>query len=334
MLSKFILAGILVFCATFWSLPSRAADNAVAEQTHKISVGTGVRVRAAPSAQAAEVGKLRFGSDFTTTQRSAEKTTIGAQTDYWYRIEKPLTGWVFGGLLRAFDPKQADSQRLQLLREKLGAADHLHNYEQPSVLAFADAVEISEFAQRAAAASKTREVKGELELGYWRAVQIALFKIPMDKINKPPYRTYYQQLGKQAIYSEPSGEYLINPDSLWKLADRYKKDAIGDAIAWQAANAFVGGECEGFIGCVSARSLLMEGEYLKRYPKGRYVQAALQDVNEVLDYVRTEYNNQSEEGSELDLGAWQRVLAPIAASPSAKTARAHLNALQALQRKR
>ncbi|MEB4591916.1 SH3 domain-containing protein [Candidatus Thiothrix sp. Deng01] len=315
-----------------WAGATHAADAYVAEKATKITIGTGVRVRAAPSAGAREVGKLPLGTDFTSTQRTAAKAKIGGQTDYWRQLDTPLKGWVFGGLLRNFDPAKADEARVALARDKLGPADKLYDsYEHKSPLSFADAVEVSDFASRAAASSKNPVAQGELELAHWRAMQIALFSIPMESTAKPPYAAWIKQQGKNVFYTEPSAEYLVDPRNYWKLADRHKQDAIGDAIAWQAANAFVGGECEGFISCMSARSQMMEGEYLKRYPKGKHVEEALQDVNGNLEYIRKEWKNQPDEQKDVGLKAWQAILAPLPDSKAARTARQHLKALQALR---
>jgi hypothetical protein len=336
MLRKLTIPLLLTTLSMLLWTSAVAADAYVAEKADKITIGTGVRVRATPTTSAAETGKLSLGTNFTATQRTATKAKIGSQSDYWYRLDTPPKGWVFGGLLRNFDSAKADAARLTLIREKLGAADKVYgglygsDHENQSPLDFADAVEVSQFANRAAAASKNPEVQGELELAYWRAVQISLFKIPPDKASKAPYAAWLKQLGKHVFYTEPSAEYLVNPRNYWKLADRHKRDASGDAIAWQAANAFVGGECEGFISCMSGRSQMMEGEYLKRYPKGKHVETALQHVNDSLAYIRKEWKNQPDEITDVDLKEWQTILAPLADSKAAREASQQLKALQAL----
>ncbi len=320
-----------------WAGSGVAADAYVAEKADKITIGTGVRVRTTPATSAVETGKLPLGTNFTSIQHTATKAKIGSQSDYWYRLDAPLKGWVFGGLLRSFDPAKADAAHLALIREKLGEADKVYgglygsDHENQSPLSFADAVEVSQFANRAAASSKNPETQGELELAYWRAIQISLFKIQSEQATKAPYAAWLKQLGKKVFYTEPSAEYLVNPDNYWKLADRHKQDTIGDAIAWQAANAFVGGECEGSISCMSGRSLMMEGEYLKRYPKGKHVEAALQHANNSLAYIRKEWKNQPDEYTDVELKEWQSILAPLADSKAAKEARQHLKALQALR---
>lgn len=306
------------------------ADNYVAENSHKLTAGTGVRVRTNPSTSATEAGKLAIGTDVTITQRTAAESKVDSTSAYWYQLSTPIKGWVFGNLLRDFDPASPDEVFLALTRDKLGAADKLYDaYENRSPLSFGDALEISEFAKRAATEAKTPAAQGELELAHWRAIQIALASGTYESREKPPYSTWVKELGENVLYSDPSAEYLIQPDLLWKLADKHKDDASGEAIAWQAANAYVGGECEGFIGCMSARSLMMEGEYLKRYPQGKHIEAALTEANEVLDYMMKEWDNQRDDPGETDLKVWADMLAALPDTDAAATARKYLKALQA-----
>lgn len=313
--------------ALLWACTA-TADNYVAENGHKLTAGTGVRVRANPSTSAAEAGKLPIGTDVTITQRTANESKVGSTSAYWYQLNAPVKGWVFGGLLRDFDPTNPDEAFLSLARDKLGEADRLYDYEHRSPLSFGDAIEISEFAKRAATTAKTPAAQGELELAYWRAIQIALSSDSFESHEKPPYSTWVKAQGENVFYSEPSGEYLINPDLLWQLADQHKDDSSGEAIAWQAANAFVGGECEGFISCMSARSLDMEGEYLKRFPQGNYVEKALARANEVLDYMNKEWNNQKDELGEINLKEWSDMLAALPDSKAAETAHRYIRNLQ------
>ncbi len=322
----------ILFAATLLCVGTAIADSYVAVNAHKLTAGTGVRIRATPSTTAAEAGKLGIGTDLTITQRTASKTKVGSQSDYWYQASAPVKGWVFGSLLRDFDPAQPESAWLALAVEKLGKSGVIYDaYEHRSPLSFGDAVEIGDFAKRSAAASKTPAVQGELELAYWRAVQIALTTGDMESHDKPPYSTWRKTFGDDVMYSEPSGEYLIQPDLLWKLATKHKADTSGDAIAWQAANAFVGGECEGDMSCYSARTQMMQGEYLKRYPQGKYAEQALASVNDTLDSMKKEWKDYpAEYKKDIDLKAWATLLEPLADSAAASKARKSLKALQSM----
>lgn len=322
-----------LFIAALSCVGTAMAADYVAENANKLTVGTGVRVRATPDTNAAEVGKLPLGTDLHTTQRTSDKTKVGKQSDYWYQIETPVKGWVFGGLVRDFNLAQSEQVWLDLALEKLGKSDTLYGYyEDKSPLSFSDAVEIGEFAQRAAKESKTPAIQGELELAYWRAMQIALWTGDSNAHEKPPYSTWRKTLGDNVLYSEPSAEYLIQPDVLWKLADKHKDDASGDVIAWQAANAYIGGECEGFVGCYSGRTLMMQGGYLKRYPQGKYLKPVLAVVKDTFDSIRKDWQA-DDTVDDLNLKDWASILEPLADSPEANKARAAFKKLQALPKK-
>ena len=75
----------------------------------------------------------------------------------------------------------------------------------------------------------------------------------------------------------------------------------------------------------------MEGEYLRRFPQGQYVQAALQDVNETLDFLVKEWPEQRADSKDVDLVLWEKILKPLAASPAADKARRYLRRLQTLR---
>lgn len=305
-----------------------AADSVVSVNAKGLVTGVGVRVRAAPSATAQEVGKLAFGSTLTLQKRTGEKAQIGVKSAYWYHINAPMNGWVFGSFVQDFNAAQPQAAWLSLIRAKLGKADVVI---QEATLPFADAVEISQFASKAAAQTTDTDSKGELELAQWRATQQALYAIPIAKGKEAPYAAWLKTLGDKAFEDEISARYLLRTYLLWQLADQYQKAAIGDVIAWQAANVYPGGECEGFIVCVSGRSQMMEGEYLKRFPQGQYVQAALQDVNETLDFLVKEWPEQRADGKDVDLVLWEKILKPLAASPAADKARRYLRRLQTLR---
>lgn len=311
---QFILRTITVlgFCLAT-SFTSSSAESTAAYQAPKIVAGTAVRVRANPKVASAEVGRLTFGTVLVAQQRSPHQDTVGAKKDYWYGVNTPIKGWVFGGLLQDYDAKNPDKTALQLVRNKLGQAQKIIDSGQ---MGFNDAVEISQFAQQAANKSKAPELAGELQLAYLQAVQQGLYAIPLEQAKKPPYSTWIKSLGKQVFYHELAGGYYIDARILWKLADQYKAAQIGDVIAWQAAHASLGGECEGFLGCISYRSQITQGEYLKRYPQGRYVIPILEELNIVLADMAKEAPNQRDDVKEIDFALWDKILKPVKPSPT------------------
>ncbi|WP_298609745.1 SH3 domain-containing protein [uncultured Thiothrix sp.] len=322
----FKVLSVLVFCLAAQLTPSYAETN-TAYQTPKIITGTGVRVRANPTVSAAEVGKLPFGTVLVTQQRSPAQSTIGAKKDYWYSVNTPVKGWVFGGLLQDYDAQNPDRIAVQLIRSKLGKADRLAD---TGTLNFNDALEVSQFAQQAASKAKTVDLAGDLQLAYLQAVQQGLFAIPINQEKKPPYAPWIKSLGNQVFYHELAGGYYVDTRIFWKLADHYKQAQIGDVIAWQAAHAALGGECEGFVDCVSYRMQITQGEYLKRYPKGQYVTLALKEINQDLEFMLKEAPQQKENIKEIDFALWDKILAPLGSSPNLEQTKQYLKKIKAL----
>lgn len=61
-------------------------------------------VFAKPSFDAVRVGAVQAGELITLVERSIKTVTADTETDYWYRIEEPLEGWIFGGRLVEYEP--------------------------------------------------------------------------------------------------------------------------------------------------------------------------------------------------------------------------------------
>ncbi len=133
------------------------------------------------------------------------------------------------------------------------------------------------------AASQTAAANTE----YKRLVnlQAALRKIPMDRQNKEPHRSFLKRNDKDIVYSEPSGEWYVRSDRFWALQKKYKTLAIADQIAWTAAENQLPGECEGYIPCHLSVVRMTYGEYLSLYPNGKYSRKAVQKSVEFLGYM-------------------------------------------------
>jgi len=58
-----------------------------------------VNVRETPSTSAKVVKVIEAGELMEASSRSAETSTIGSDTDYWYFITSPVRGWVFGAFV-------------------------------------------------------------------------------------------------------------------------------------------------------------------------------------------------------------------------------------------
>lgn len=116
-------------------------------------------------------------------------------------------------------------------------------------------------------------------------LQAVLRKIPMDKQDKEPHRSFLKRNAKDIVYSDPSGEWYVRSDRFWKLQKKYKTLAIADQIAWTAAENQLPGECEGYIPCHLSVIRMTYGEYLTLYPKGKYSRKAVQQTVVLLGYM-------------------------------------------------
>src|SRR6185369_2178456 len=142
---------------------------------------------------------------------------VKGRKDYWYKVRTPdnKQGWVLGSLTRVVDPKRLDNAYVELTRKRLGlTADKLE---------FSDWVDLAAFCNRAAAAVKAGETRGELELGYLRATSNALTRVPDEWRESlvEPYGSFVDSLGKTVYYDELGHGWFVDPDEYWRLRDRY-----------------------------------------------------------------------------------------------------------------
>ena len=116
-------------------------------------------------------------------------------------------------------------------------------------------------------------------------LQVALRKIPMNKQDKEPHRSFLKRNDKDIVYSDPAGEWYVRSDRFWNLQKKYKTLAIADQIAWTAAENQLPGECEGYVPCYLSVVRMTYGEYLTLYPKGKYSRKAVQETVKSLGYM-------------------------------------------------
>ncbi|MBK8453775.1 MAG: SH3 domain-containing protein [Thiofilum sp.] len=317
---QLLLISVLALGTITLSTPSYARSEVVATANYIVN-GDGVRLRAEPTTSAKELGKLALGTAVTPLQKTPSQSTVAGKTAHWYQVKTDQgTGWVFGSFL--IPTQNYESGVLELLRTKL----------KDESIPFANAVALYHLADKAAAQAKSRNAKGELEIYKLIALQKSFDSVPVDQLDKAPYKAWVKQHDqKNAFYDEVSGQYIANGEHFWKLADHYKRDPIGDFVTWQAAQQRLGGECEGFIGCMSVALLRTEGEYLKRYPKGKYVKTALTNLNENFKYMVDDWKKPEQDSSDVDLKAWSAVLKPLAATPEATKARNYIKQMQAMK---
>lgn len=297
------------------------------EVGEKIVSAINVKVRAEPSMEAPEVGRLGFGSVLHATQRTKEPSAVGGSSDYWYYVENgSIKGWVFGGLLTALDLNKAGESYVGLIRKRLGNPDVVLEGNQIK-LTTEEAVEVAQFAKVAAPLLPDLELRGEVELAEWRAVQHAFaMSNPENKLNQ----TWLKSLGeKNVFFDEISGSWLVNADVYWQLADKYKTQKIGEMIAWQGANARLGGECEGDMSCASSAMQNSYGKYLQRYPTGKHAGATLQLMLQFFTGLQGDWANMDKDTrAGVDFKAWETILSNVPAGDTVNQIRAIMQKLK------
>lgn len=129
---------------------------------------------------------------------------------------------------------------------------------------------------------------------YKRLVKLSndLKKIPFDRYDKEPHRSFLKRNEKDIVYSEPAGQWFVRSGRFWDLQKKYAKLPIADDIAWSAADTPLPGECEGYVNCYMYNIRVKYGEYLRLYPKGKHSRKAVARIVEYQQYMAgDEYTN-------------------------------------------
>jgi hypothetical protein len=241
---------------------------------HRFTNGSGVRVRASPSASAAEVARLPIGTVLQIQERSERPETIGGKSDHWYRIglEKGKTGWVFGAFTTRFEPTSVTKAYVALFRER----------STVDATPFADRADLADLLGRAIAGAPSKEDAAAAAHAEWLALRWTLAAIPFPKHDTDPFAGWIRRQGEKLVYSEPAGEWFLNASRIWITSEGAAGTAEAEEIAWLAATTPLPGECEGYAPCYVSILNACEGRYLASYPKGRHAAEAIAKAVEIL----------------------------------------------------
>lgn len=156
----------------------------------------------------------------------------------------------------------------------------------PNDLISAAAVVILSITLLSAAGSAQTSAAAAREYKRLVSLSAALRKIPINGLEREPYKSLVSRNQKDLVYSDPSGEWLVLSKRYWDLQAKYARLPIADEIAWSAANNPIPGECEGYINCYVYESRRTFGQYLKLYPHGKYARQAttqlIADLNPIV----------------------------------------------------
>lgn len=274
-----VLMGLWLCCAGV----VQAAGPEVAMDSLKIVTASAVKMHVAPATNAPLVNRLKLGIVVRATRRTQNEEPVGMMRGYWYFVTAESTsGWVFGGLLRDFTPDKQEAIWVKLAKERSTNKN----------LQFADYADTYGFVSSILPKVKTKGPGIELEFNRLIVLQRSLDLINFENEKKVPFSRWLDLRKAEIFHDEISGRWLVPSAVYWRLADQVPNTPLGDEIARFASSAPQGGECEGDITCVLARSMMTEGEYLKRYPNGRFAADVIKEAGEVMTYVQQELRNQ------------------------------------------
>ena len=272
---KWILAILAVLVLGHASALATQSDEVTLKTVQpKITTVSAMRARRAPQINAEEIVRLKLGTVVDAVARSANQDTIGGKTDYWYRVNLPNsieTGWLFGGLLLDYNPRE----RTQLLRQIIEARLKAENTD------FADRQEIYNLAASSITQAKDVNTRAEFELLKLIALANWATTVPNDKRDRSPYREWHKAHAAEVIHNEFAGAYNLRTELFWDLEAKYHALPIAERIAWAAVENPEPSDCEGDELCYFfnfSRGI----KYLTLHPNGAHASQALKDLNELL----------------------------------------------------
>jgi hypothetical protein len=121
-------------------------------------------------------------------------------------------------------------------------------------------------------------------LDWLRALKRVLEAIPIER-TPGPHVDWVKTHQDLIVYDEPGGQWLIRHDLLLQLHDEHRASAPADEIAWLMVTNGLPGECEGYVPCYASGLDTLQGEYLRRQPRGAHRSDAYARINEMLTIV-------------------------------------------------
>jgi len=158
------------------------------------------------------------------------------------------------------------------------------------ISARADSAALSTLAKPLPTPVRTQARTADAEFKRLLRLRDSLAKIPVEKIDRQPHKSFIKANRKDIVYSEPAGQWLVRSDLFWNLRNKYKALPIADDIAWAAAENPLPGECEGDINCYIYTNRVTLAQYLSFYPNGKSAKKALAEIIEELDYIVEDLN--------------------------------------------
>lgn len=241
-------------------------DAAETDLPQIIVATSSVPVRSRASAAAAPVSSVRLGTILRVTDKNPA----------WYKVEwskdgKTGAGWISANAVNDLNAAQKEEIYRQIVER---------NYRPE--MDFDSSAELYEFLDAASSDLAASDAGADLELKRLFALRAALKKVPVGRGDAAPFRPFLAAHERAVVYNEPAGEWLVASNEFWNLHKKYQKTGAADAIAWEAANNPLPGECEGYVNCYLFDMRMRFGEYLNLHPAGRHSAEALKNLTDYL----------------------------------------------------
>jgi hypothetical protein len=234
----------------------------------RIVASANVTLRTLPSSTAAAVTQLPLGTEVAETgPTGADKTWVRV------RLDDGREGWIASSFTKTLDRNWRWPTYDRIIEERLGRKGD----------GFPALAELVAFIERVAPEYTDPDGRARVDLARLRATSAALAAIPQPGRDRGPYRAWAESRRADIGYDEPGGRWMVKPQAAWALADTHAQTSAADDIAWFAVTNGLGGECEGHLPCYVAWSNSLDGEYLRRQPRGSHAEEAVAAIKKMAD---------------------------------------------------
>jgi hypothetical protein len=305
------------------ALTLATAHFAAAADEQCITNGTNVRLRAAPQRAASIAFELPIGTELSVLERS------GAPSDPWLRVRTNdgRTGWVLGRLTTKIDAQRSDDTVESILLDQL---------KKEADSSFEARLQVFDFIEQRSGRVKDREREARFALYRLRSMQHVFASIPSQGNDRDPYRDWIAKHDDAARYNSPAGAWMVDPEYVKRIHDRYRDTNAADEIAWLYVGNGLTGECEGDVPCYVRWTNALEGWYLRTHPTGKHTDDANAEIalklNDAMDNLRNFPSVLAEFDPSKRCRELRTALEPLATAVTASTSSRGPGALAAIER--
>ena len=150
----------------------------------------------------------------------------------------------------------------------------------------------SEFSRRADLADRLQaasqrapdaEQRARLALLFLRAQRSLIAMLPFERPPASPYREWLAQDQNVVVHREIGG-WVVPSEFLWRVHDTHKGAGTAESIAWFIVETGMPSDCEGYIPCYMGVMNAVNGEFLRRYPRGVHASDAVAGVHSTVTH--------------------------------------------------